>query len=196
MNKMGILNDFQIINLCHRDHLKPMLSPFEPVQKQKGNLSYGLSYFGYDIRIGATARSYYKSTPNYLEAVDPTTFTTAQLASCSHIHEMVHGVVLRHGDFLLCQTYEKFTMPPDVVGLVRDKSTLARLGIAVQNTVLEPGWKGYLTIEISNHGPLDILLKQGMPIAQVQFFRGKKPSRVYSGKYQSQEGATLPLPTE
>jgi hypothetical protein len=75
-----------------------------------------------------------------------------------------------------------------VVGVVHDKSSLARRGIAVQNTVLEPGWRGFLTLEITNHGPEPIMLKSGCAVAQVVFtFLDEPTERPYRGKYQDQE---------
>lgn len=78
-------------------------------------------------------------------------------------------------------------MPNNVVGVVHDKSTWARLGLTVQNTIIEPGWHGYLTLEIVNHSRMNITLKNGMPIAQVLFhFLDETTEQPYSGKYQNQ----------
>ncbi len=103
--------------------------------------------------------------------------------------------MLDHGDFMLCSTIEKFYMPNDVMGIVHDKSTWARRGLAVQNTVIEPGWCGYLTLELTNHGPEVIELKRGMPIAQVVFHEVDSPVSVaYDGKYQNQKrGPVKPI---
>jgi dCTP deaminase len=79
-------------------------------------------------------------------------------------------------------------MPTDVIGFVHDKSTLARFGIAVQNTVIEPGWTGILTIELTNHSDEFLWLTAGQPIAQIVFHELDAPTeRPYSGKYQNQE---------
>ena len=91
------------------------------------------------------------------------------------------------GTFLLASTIEEFCMPPDVMGIVHDKSTWARRGLAVQNTVIEPGWKGYLTLELTNHGQEPIILERGMPIAQVVFHWVDFPVEGYDGKYQNQQ---------
>lgn len=66
---------------------------------------------------------------------------------------------------------------------------MARIGLAVQNTVLEPGWSGYLTLELTNHGNQAIMLRDKMPIAQVIFHQGKKPKNLYEGRYQNQKPA-------
>lgn len=95
---------------------------------------------------------------------------------------------LEPGGFLLASTIEWFSMPNDVLGVVHDKSSWARRGIAVQNTVLEPGWCGYLTLEISNHGNSAITLYRETPIAQIIFHQLTRPVyRAYGGKYQNQE---------
>jgi dCTP deaminase len=97
-------------------------------------------------------------------------------------------VTLRPGDFMLAVTCEHFDMPPDVLGIVHDKSTWARQGIAVQNTVIEPGWKGYLTLEITNHGTSTVVIQSGDPIAQIVCHLLDEPAeKLYDGKYQDQE---------
>jgi dCTP deaminase len=91
------------------------------------------------------------------------------------------------GEFMLASTKEFFNMPSDVLGVVHDKSTWARQGLAIQNTVIEPGWRGYLTIELSNHGINDLKIVDGDPIAQIIFHRLDEPVDGYDGKYQNQE---------
>lgn len=89
--------------------------------------------------------------------------------------------------FVLASTVEQFTMPSDVLGVVHDKSTWARRGVAVQNTVIEPGWHGWLTLEITMHAWRILLLPKGTPIAQVIFHRLEAYTELpYQGKYQSQ----------
>lgn len=90
------------------------------------------------------------------------------------------------GGFMLGSIIERLWLPSDVVGFVHDKSTLARLGIAVQNTIIEPGWHGYLTVEITNHGPDRVRLPAGSPIAQLVFHRTDVICEPYAGKYQGQ----------
>ena len=102
-------------------------------------------------------------------------------------------VWLNTGDFKLGSTIERFEMPYDVLGIVHDKSTWARLGLAVQNTVIEPGWKGYLTVELTNHGPHAIDIPRGCPIAQIIFHRCEAPVETpYQGKYQDQPAKPVP----
>lgn len=98
------------------------------------------------------------------------------------------------GQFLLASTIEKFRMPPDVIGIVHDKSTWARRGLTVQNTVIEPGWFGWLTLELTNHSKNSLVLKRGMPIAQIIFHRIDAVTDGYHGKYQHQRrGPVRPI---
>lgn len=94
---------------------------------------------------------------------------------------------LHPGQFTLASTIEEFNMPRDILGIVHDKSTWARQGLAVQNTVIEPGWRGFLTLELTNHGNQPITLIAGMPIAQIVFHQLEDATSGYTGKYQDQE---------
>lgn len=92
------------------------------------------------------------------------------------------------GQFILLSSVERFQMPNNVIAFVHDKSTWARRGIAVQNTVIEPGWNGFLTMELTNHGTHVVEIEAGDPIAQIVFHWTDKPvEKPYSGKYQDQE---------
>lgn len=105
-----------------------------------------------------------------------------------------HDVCVKANGFSLVAAEQHFEMPDDVLAVVHDKSSLARKGIAVQNTVIEPGWRGYLTMEITNHTDKDMWLYQGNAIAQVLFHRLDEPADPYAGKYQDQgRGVQLPL---
>lgn len=106
---------------------------------------------------------------------------------------IAQDITIGPGEFVLASTVERFAMPTDVLAKVADKSTWARRGIAVQNTIIEPGWRGFLTLEITNHGQSIIDFAEGMPIAQIIFHRletsAEKP---YSGKYQDQSFGPVP----
>lgn len=94
---------------------------------------------------------------------------------------------LYRGSFELGVTLEQFEIPDDVLGVVHDKSTWARKGISVFNTIIDPGWEGFLTLEIVNRGFKNIIIEKGMPIAQVIFHRLERPTNIpYNGKYQNQ----------
>lgn len=135
-----------------------MIDPFCERTVQEG-MSYGLSHCGYDIRIAENI---------VIGHTRPACWADAP-------------------SFTLASTMEKFCMPNDIVGVVHDKSSWARNGIAVQNTVLEPGWRGFLTLELSNHGSNTWRIKAGTPIAQVIFHRlDQECEKPYTGKYQDQ----------
>lgn len=98
------------------------------------------------------------------------------------------GRILRSGDFALASTLERFSLGADVLATVHDKSTWARQGLAVQTTVIEPGWHGWLTLELTNHGPETLVIADGAPIAQILFHQLAAPTEApYAGKYQAQE---------
>lgn len=88
--------------------------------------------------------------------------------------------------FMLASTVEEFNMPNDLVAVVHDKSTWARKGLSVFNTVIEPGWKGFLTLELVYHGNETLCIEEGSGIAQVLFHQLEE-SAAYNGKYQNQE---------
>lgn len=100
-----------------------------------------------------------------------------------------HGICIdgewKIGRFTLASAVEEFDMPFDLVGVVHDKSTWARRGLAVFNTVIEPGWRGWLTLELVHHGLGPLHIRAGSGIAQVLFHQIAEPS-AYSGKYQDQ----------
>jgi len=94
---------------------------------------------------------------------------------------------LTQGEFCTASTVENFAIPNDVMAFVLDKSTLARQGISLLNTCLEPGWTGFLTLEIVCHARGPVLLRAGQPIAQIVFQQMMAPpERSYAGKYQNQ----------
>lgn len=96
-------------------------------------------------------------------------------------------VILEPQQFSLASSFEQFNMPTNWLGYVKDKSSWARLGLAVQNTVIEPGWRGFLTLELTNHSKETINIAKGSPIAQIVFhvLMGM-PEKTYTGKYQDQ----------
>ena len=153
---------------------KPLITPFST--EKIGSPSYGLSSHGYDIRLGTKFLKMPRVT------ITP---GCVQLPYEDVEVEKDGRYYLGPGGFILACSYEKIALPPDVTGLVKDKSSYARLGICVQNTVLEAGWEGIITLEISNHGPAGVYLLVGKGIAQVLFFRSESGCDVpYSGKYQ------------
>ena len=111
------------------------------------------------------------------------------LSSCGYDVRIKEPVTFRGAfQFSLASTIEHFNMPTDVVGRVHDKSTWARRGLAIQNTIIEPGWRGYLTLELSNNDRDNTLrIEAGAPIAQIIFeLLDYETEAPYSGKYMDQ----------
>ena len=132
--------------------------------------SYGLAEAGYDIRI----KQEIIFKPGM--TMGPTIEVNGQL---------------EHGRFTLASAIEEFDMPTDLVGVVHDKSTWARQGLSVFNTVIESGWKGFLTLELVFHGNKDVVIPAGAGIAQV-IFTSLAHDAYYQGKYQHQADKPVP----
>lgn len=112
---------------------------------------------------------------------------TFGLSACGYDVRIGQAVYIPAGGFVLASTLEHFDIPPDLAALVKDKSTWARRGICVQNTVAEPGWRGYLTLEITNHSSTSLFIDRGDPIAQIILELLDEPTEApYAGKYQDQ----------
>ena len=165
-----------------------MIEPFESGQVRSGSISYGLSSFGYDIRV-ATEFKVFTNVHNLV--VDPKKFDER-----SFVDVKDRDCIIPPNSFALARTVEHFRIPRDVLVLCVGKSTYARCGIIVNVTPLEPTWEGFLTLEISNTTPLPAKIYGGEGIAQLVFFQGDEPPEVAyadrKGKYQGQVGVTLP----
>lgn len=165
-----------------------MIEPFVEHLDGKGKISYGLSSYGYDIRV---ADEYKVFTNVHGALVDPKkfdekAFVDIKAAEC----------VVPPNSFALARSLEKFKIPREVLAICLGKSTYARCGIIINVTPLEPGWEGYLTIEISNTTPLPAKIYSNEGIAQLLFFGGDQLCETsYSdrkGKYMDQVGVVLP----
>lgn len=143
-----------------------------------GGTSFGLSEAGYDIRIKQTVRF----RPGHREGS-----ITVELFNDS----VDKRTSIKNGRFALASAIEEFQMPGELTGIVHDKSTWARRGLTVFNTVIEPGFKGGLTLELVYHGEGELIIPAGSGIAQVIFHRTQQPA-FYDGKYQNQ--GTDPVP--
>lgn len=141
-----------------------------PLKEIAHGTSYGLGEAGYDIRIKQDVSFFPKGTLGPQVIVDG---------------------VYSEGRFALASAIEEFQMPTSLVGVVHDKSTWARKGLSVFNTVIEPGWDGFLTLELVYHGNDVLHIKAGSGIAQVIFTEIKHPTS-YNGKYQNQEDKPVP----
>lgn len=187
-----ILSDSEIAELAVKDR---MISPFAPTlvtrDKDESVVSYGLSSYGYDVRLAGEFVLYSMLQPE--EILDPKKLVREK--STAQRFQVTRGFVIHPGQMALGRTIEEINMPKDCVGLVASKSTYARLGLSVNFTVLEPGWRGEVTLELSNTGTRPLLVYVGEGIAQILFFRGKPCDISYAdrqGKYQDQRGVTLP----
>lgn len=105
---------------------------------------------------------------------------------------IAESVIIAPSGAVLASTLEHFDMPIDLLGKVADKSTLARKFLVVQNTIIEPGWRGFLTLELSNHGGEPIAIDAGSPIAQIILHLLDAPTeQPYAGKYQDQRSGAV-----
>lgn len=209
----GILADNQIKELSLTNN---MISPFIDRQvKENGVVSYGLSSYGYDVRISDEfkiidqAHTYEAKMANYIKEnskwydntdyveltyptiIDPTEFDSSIFKD----YKNSEIIIPAHG-FVLGKTMEVVNIPKDVMVIALAKSTFARCGLVVGVTPLEPGFVGTVTIELSNTTNLPIRVKAGHGISQFLFFKGSYVCNVSyadrKGKYMYQEGVTLP----
>ena len=185
---MGILCDEEIQARCTRP--RRMIEPFIGYsdQVESGTVSYGLSSFGYDVRVADEFKIF---TNVRSTVVDPKDFDDASFV------EVAQGkpISIPPNSFALSRSLEYLRIPRDVLVICLGKSTYARCGIVVNVTPLEPEWEGHITIEISNTTPLPALIYPNEGIAQLIFFSGSECKRSYldkKGKYQGQTGITLP----
>jgi dCTP deaminase len=165
-----------------------MIEPFVQEQVRAGVISYGVSSYGYDVRVGDE----FKVFSNVFNVVvdpkhfDPKSFVDIKADVC----------IIPPNSFALASTIEYFRVPRTVLTVCLGKSTYARCGIIVNVTPFEPEWEGHVTIEISNTTPLPAKIYANEGIAQVLFFESDEVCAVSykdkQGKYQAQRGVTLP----
>lgn len=165
-----------------------MIEPFSDRSVRRGVISYGVSSFGYDVKIADEFRIF---TNINTTIVDPKDFDSRSLV------EFAGDVcVIPPNSFALGRSVEYFRIPKDVMTICLGKSTYARCGIITNVTPLEPGWEGHITLEISNTTPLPAKIYANEGIAQVLFFKSDEACDVSyadkKGKYQAQRGVTLP----
>lgn len=165
-----------------------MIEPFEDSKIKKGKISWGLSSYGYDIRVD---NEYQIFTNINSTIVDPKNFD-----SCNVIKHISNTCIIPPNSFALAKTVEYFRIPRNVLAICIGKSTYARCGIIVNITPFEPEFEGYITIEISNTTPLPAKIYSYEGIAQIIFLEGdeicKTSYKDKNGKYQNQTGITLP----
>jgi dCTP deaminase len=165
-----------------------MIEPFTDRQVRQGVISYGLSSYGYDVRIADEFKIF---TNINSTTVDPKHFDTR-----SFVDFKGEVCVIPPNSFALARTVEYFRIPRDVLVITLGKSSYARCGIIVNVTPLEPEWEGIVTLEVSNTTPLPARIYAGEGIAQMLFFQSDEECEVSyadkKGKYQAQQGLTLP----
>ena len=165
-----------------------MIEPFEDRQVRAGVISYGLSSYGYDIRVADEFKVF---TNINSTVVDPKNFDAR-----SFVDITADVCIIPPNSFALAKTVEYFRIPRDVLTICVGKSTYARCGLIVNVTPFEPEWEGFVTLEISNTTPLPAKVYAHEGISQVLFFQSDEPCEVSykdkKGKYQGQTGLTLP----
>jgi dCTP deaminase len=179
---MGVLPDWQIKNDI-------VIQPFADGNVKAGAISYGVSSYGYDIRVGrhfkvfTNARCAVVDPKNF----DPNSFVDIEGDEC----------LIPPNSFALAETVEYLEIPRDIIAICLGKSTYARCGIIVNVTPLEPEWRGKITLEISNTTPLPAKIYANEGIAQILFLRTEEVCQTSyadkKGKYQDQKGLTLPF---
>ena len=178
---VGVLPDWQI----ERD-IK--IEPFAQGTPRAGVVSYGVSSYGYDVRVG---RHFKVFTNARCAVVDPKKFDPASFVDIEGDHCLIPP-----NSFALAATMEYLEIPRNVIAICVGKSTYARCGIIVNVTPFEPEWEGTATLEISNTTPIPAKIYANEGIAQVLFFQSDEPCRTSyrdkKGKYQAQREVTLP----
>jgi dCTP deaminase len=182
---MSIKPDRWIRRMC-REHR--MIEPYEEKQVRAGVISYGVSSYGYDIRVADE----FKIFTNVMSTVvDP-----KNLDARSMVDFKGPVCIVPPNSFALARTIEYFRIPRNVLTICLGKSTYARCGIITNVTPFEPEWEGHVTLEISNTTPLPAKIYAHEGIAQVLFFESDEECEVSykdkAGKYQAQQGITLP----
>ncbi len=182
---MGLKPDHWIIRMAREQR---MIEPFVDTQVREGAISYGVSSYGYDIRVADEFKIF---TNVHSAIVDPKNFDPASMVDFRG-----EVCIIPPNSFALARTIEYFRIPRTVLTVCLGKSTYARCGIIVNVTPFEPEWEGFVTLEISNTTPLPAKIYSNEGIAQVLFFEADEECRISyadkKGKYQRQQQIELP----
>jgi dCTP deaminase len=185
LNIMAIKSDRWIRKMA-QEH--DMISPFNEKQMRDGVISYGLSSYGYDLRVADEFKIF---TNVNFATVDPKHFDEK-----SFVTVQTDVAIIPPNSFALARSVEYFKIPRDVLTICVGKSTYARCGIIVNVTPFEPEWEGFVTLEISNTTPLPAKIYANEGLCQILFFQSDEPCEVSyadkKGKYQGQKGIVLP----
>src|SRR6059036_370828 len=165
-----------------------MIEPFVDEQVRSGVISYGVSSYGYDVRVGDEFKVF---TNVFNTVVDPKNFDPR-----SFVDIKADVCIIPPNSFALASTIEYFRVPRNILTVCLGKSTYARCGILVNVTPFEPEWEGFVTLEFSNTTPLPAKIYANEGVAQVIFFESDEVCETSykdrGGKYQGQRGVTLP----
>jgi len=182
---MGLKPDHWIRKMAMEQR---MIEPFADNQVRQGVVSYGVSSYGYDIRVADEFKIF---TNVFSAVVDPKAFDVRSMVDFKG-----EVCIIPPNSFALARTIEYFRIPRGCLTICVGKSTYARCGIIVNVTPFEPEWEGYVTLEISNTTPLPAKIYANEGIAQVLFFEGDEPCDISyadkKGKYQKQQSIVLP----
>lgn len=184
-----LLNDNQIRELAKAGMIDPFVEDNVRFTDRGAVISYGLTSFGYDLRVGDEFLIF---SNLHTTIVDPKKMDAEALVK---VRAKDGYILIPPNSFALAESVETFHIPENILGVVYGKSTYARCGIITNVTPLEPGWSGTVTLEISNTTPLPAKIYAGEGLCQVLFMQGERPNRTYAdknGKYQDQKGITLP----
>ena len=182
---MGIKSDRWIRKMAQEQN---MIEPFEEKLICEGRISYGLSSYGYDLRVSNKFKIFTNVNNTVVDpkAFDQNSFVDFEGDVCT----------VPPNSFALASSVEYFRIPENVLAICLGKSTYARCGIIVNVTPFEPGWEGFVTLEISNTTPLPCRVYANEGLCQVLFFEGddacETTYRSRAGKYQAQTGIVLP----
>lgn len=165
-----------------------MIAPFSEKQVREGVISYGLSSYGYDLRVSDEFKIF---TNVNSTVIDPKAFDER-----SFVTMKADSVVIPPNSFALARSVEYFRIPRNVLTICVGKSTYARCGIIVNVTPFEPEWEGFVTLEISNTTPLPARIYAMEGLCQILFFESDETCEISyadrKGKYQKQQGIVLP----
>ena len=182
---MGVKPDHWISQMA-RDY--KMIEPFHESQVREGKISFGLSSYGYDFRVGQDYKVFQEGSVNSL---DPKEVSNELFGDFRGDY-----CVINPGTFVLGQSVEYFKIPRDILTICMGKSTYARCGILINVTPFEPEWEGHVTLEFSNTTPLPAKIYANEGVAQMIFFESDEVCETSykdrGGKYQGQQGVTTP----
>lgn len=204
-----VLNDGQITYLaCEKEMITPFVKEnvkvasrtcydavanacYKVGSKKDKVISYGVSSFGYDLRLGSEVLIFSNANCG---VVDPKEFDTNNVVKITP-KDGENFIIIPPNSFALAESLETVKMPQDVLGVLFTKSTYARCGLICHTTIIEPGFEGTITLELSNTTPLPMKVYIDEGVTQMVFLEGERPNVTYSdknGKYQGQRGITLP----